>query len=247
MYKVVQRLFAVVLISGALLCIGISAFAQGKITVTGTVTDNVGPVPGVGIMVEKTTDGTVTDLDGQYSIQARQGDVLVFTCIGYADVRMVVGRQNVINVILSEDSTVLDEVVVVGYGTQRKESVVGAITSVKGETLVNSGNSNITSAISGKLSGVVTIQTSGQPGQNDAEILVRGVSSFNGNSPLVLVDGVERDFASLDPNEVADISVLKDASATAVFGAKGANGVIIVTTKNGQEGKASDPRILEMP
>lgn len=237
MYKVVQRLFAVVLISGALLCIGISAFAQGKITVTGTVTDNVGPVPGVGIMVEKTTDGTVTDLDGQYSIQARQGDVLVFTCIGYADVRMVVGRQNVINVILSEDSTVLDEVVVVGYGTQRKESVVGAITSVKGETLVNSGNSNITSAISGKLSGVVTIQTSGQPGQNDAEILVRGVSSFNGNSPLVLVDGVERDFASLDPNEVADISVLKDASATAVFGAKGANGVIIVTTKNGQEGK----------
>ena len=237
MCKVVQRLFAVVLISGALLCIGISAFAQGKITVTGTVTDNVGPVPGVGIMVEKTTDGTVTDLDGQYSIQARQGDVLVFTCIGYADVRMVVGRQNVINVILSEDSTVLDEVVVVGYGTQRKESVVGAITSVKGETLVNSGNSNITSAISGKLSGVVTIQTSGQPGQNDAEILVRGVSSFNGNSPLVLVDGVERDFASLDPNEVADISVLKDASATAVFGAKGANGVIIVTTKNGQEGK----------
>ena len=238
MIKVFPRLSKIVLLAASLLAAAGSAFAQGKITVTGTVSDNIGPIPGVGIMVEKTTDGTVTDLDGQYSIQARVGDVLVFTCIGYADVRMVVTKQtSVLNVTLSEDSQLLDEVVVVGYGTQRKESVVGAITTVKGETLVNSGNSNITSAISGKLSGVVTIQTSGQPGQNDAEILVRGVSSFNGNSPLVLVDGVERDFASIDPNEVADISVLKDASATAVFGAKGANGVIIVVTKNGQEGK----------
>ena len=108
---------------------------------------------------------------------------------------------------------------------------------VKGDVLVESGSTNITNAIAGKLSGVMTIQTSGQPGENDAEILIRGVSSFNGNSPLVLVDGVERDFASPDPNEVANISVLKDASATAVFGAKGANGVIIVTTKNGNEGK----------
>ena len=238
MLKVLPRLSKIVLLAASLLAAAGSAFAQGKITVTGTVSDNIGPVPGVGIMVEKTTEGTVTDLDGRYSIQARVGDVLVFTCIGYADVRMAVTRQSsVLNVVLSEDSQLLDEVVVVGYGTQRKESVVGAITTVKGETLVNSGNSNITSAISGKLSGVVTIQTSGQPGQNDAEILVRGVSSFNGNSPLVLVDGVERDFASIDPNEVADISVLKDASATAVFGAKGANGVIIVVTKNGQEGK----------
>ena len=238
MFKVLPRLSKIVLLAASLLAAAGSAFAQGKITVTGTVSDNIGPVPGVGIMVEKTTEGTVTDLDGRYSIQARVGDVLVFTCIGYADVRMAVTRQSsVLNVVLSEDSQLLDEVVVVGYGTQRKESVVGAITTVKGETLVNSGNSNITSAISGKLSGVVTIQTSGQPGQNDAEILVRGVSSFNGNSPLVLVDGVERDFASIDPNEVADISVLKDASATAVFGAKGANGVIIVVTKNGQEGK----------
>ena len=238
MNRIFQSFCVLALTACCLLVAGFSASAQSRITVSGTVTDHVGPVPGVGIMVEKTTDGTVTDLDGRYSIQARVGDVLVFTCIGYADVRMAVTAQSsVLNVVLSEDSQLLDEVVVVGYGTQRKESVVGAITTVKGETLVNSGVSNITSAISGKLSGVVTIQTSGQPGQNDAEILVRGVSSFNGNSPLVLVDGVERDFSSLDPNEVADISVLKDASATAVFGAKGANGVIIVVTKNGQEGK----------
>ena len=237
MSKFLQRLCVSALIAGALAASGISAFAQGKVTISGVVTDNLGPVPGAGVMVDKTTDGAVTDLDGRYSIQARPGDILVFTCIGYADVRMVVGRQTTINVVLSEDAQLLDEVVVVGYGVQRKESVVGAITSVKGETLVGSGNSNITNAISGKLSGVVTIQTSGQPGPSDAEILVRGVSSFNGNSPLVLVDGVERDFSSIDPNEVSDISVLKDASATAVFGAKGANGVIIVTTKNGVEGK----------
>ena len=232
-----KRLCAAALIAGGIFLSGISAFAQGKKTVTGVVSDALGPVPGAGVMVGKTTEGAVTDLDGRYSIQAREGDVLIFSCMGYANVEMTVGKQSVINVTLSDDSTVLDEVVVVGYGTQRKESVVGAITSVKGDALVETGVSNITSAIAGKLSGVVTIQTSGQPGQNDAEILVRGVSSFNGNSPLVLVDGVERDFASIDPNEVADISVLKDASATAVFGAKGANGVIIVTTKNGQEGK----------
>ena len=237
MLRFIRCLCVTALCACGLLASVTGAFAQGKVTITGVVTDNLGPVPGVGVMVAKTANGTVTDLDGRYSIQAREGDVLVFSCVGYADLQRIVGKQTVIDVVLSEDATLLDEVVVVGYGTQRKESVVGAITSVKGETLVGSGTSNITSAISGKLSGVVTIQTSGQPGQNDAEILVRGVSSFNGNSPLVLVDGVERDFSSLDPNEVEDISVLKDASATAVFGAKGANGVIIVTTKNGQEGK----------
>lgn len=220
-----------------LFAFGIEARAQSAVTVTGVVSDSYGPLPGAGVLVKKTTNGAITDLDGRYSIRAREGDVLVFSSMGYANTEVTVGKNHVINVTLSDDTILLDDVVVVGYGTQRKESVVGAITSVKGDALVDSGNSNITSAIAGKLSGVMTIQTSGQPGQNDAEILVRGVSSFNGSSPLVLVDGVERDFASIDPNEVADISVLKDASATAVFGAKGANGVIIVTTKNGQEGK----------
>ena len=237
MHKVLQRLCAVVLLAGGFLSSGISAFGQGKITVSGVVSDSFGPVPGAGVLVQKTATGTVTDLDGRYSIQAREGDVLVFSCMGYATVEKTVGKQHTINVTLSDDSILLDDVVVVGYGTQRKESVVGAITSVKGDVLVETGVGNITNAIAGKLSGVVTIQTSGQPGQSDAEILVRGVSGFSDSSPLVLVDGVERDFASIDPNEVADISVLKDASATAVFGAKGANGVIMVTTRNGQEGK----------
>lgn len=237
MNRIQYLLCTILLLVAGAMAPGPRAFAQGKATVSGVVSDNLGPIPGAGVVVKKTTEGAVTDLDGRYSIQAREGDVLVFSCLGYADMEITVGKQREINVTLSDNSTVLDEVVVVGYGTQRKESVVGAITSVKGDALVETGVSNITNAIAGKLSGVVTIQTTGQPGQNDAEILVRGVSSFNGSSPLVLVDGVERDFASIDPNEVADISVLKDASATAVFGAKGANGVIIVTTKNGHEGK----------
>ena len=211
--------------------------AQGQVSVRGVVSDELGPVVGAGVVVKGTTQGVVTDLDGAYSIKVPKGAVLVFSSLGYTSVEVRVGDNPLINVMLSGDSIMLDDVVVVGYGVQKKESVVGAISQVKGDALVNSGVSNITNAIAGKLSGVMTIQTSGQPGQNDAEILIRGVSSFNDSSPLVLVDGVERDFASIDPNEVADISVLKDASATAVFGAKGANGVIIVTTRNGAEGK----------
>lgn len=213
-------------------------FSQNQTsTVKGVVSDDMGPLPGVGVQIKGTTVGTITDLDGVYTIAAGEDDVLVFSSLGYTTQEIAVGGKKTINVTLSNDAILLQDVVVVGYGVQKKESVVGAISQVKGDALLEAGTSNITNAIAGKLSGVMTIQTSGQPGENDAEILVRGVSSFNGNSPLVLVDGVERDFASIDPNEVAGISVLKDASATAVFGAKGANGVIIVTTKNGSEGK----------
>lgn len=137
---------------------------------------------------------------------------------------------------LAEEQTVLEEVVVVAYGVQKKESVVGSIAQVGGDDIVQSGVSNVTSAIAGKISGVSTIQTSGQPGKNDSEILIRGVSSWNGSEPLVLVDGVERGFSDMDPNEIETFSVLKDASATAVFGSKGANGVILITTKRGKTG-----------
>ena len=142
-----------------------------------------------------------------------------------------------LTVTLVEQTQQVDDVVVVGYGVQKKESVLGAISQVGTDELVNSGTANITQAITGKLSGITSIQTSGQPGNNDVQLYVRGVSSWNGSDPLVLVDGIERSFSDLDPNEVATISVLKDASATAVFGAKGANGVIIVTTRSGNTGK----------
>ena len=209
------------------------------VLVKGKVLDSAGePLPGAAVMLEGSVSvGTVTDLDGQFSLTVPTDGVLVVSCISFRTERVPVGGRASITVTLQDDAELLQEVVVVGYGTQRKESVVGAISQVQGESLVEGGISNITSAIGGKLSGVTTLQTSGQPGQNDAEIIIRGVSSFSNSAPLVLVDGVERDFATIDPNEVANISVLKDASATAVFGAKGANGVIIVTTKSGNEGK----------
>lgn len=237
-----RRAFLLAVISIILCCAcpGISN-AQGQPThkISGKVLDSKGePIVGCTLFVEgKEALWTVTDLDGKFVMDVPAKGRLNVSFIGYQAKIIEIGDAKVYDVVLVEDSILLEDVVVVGYGVQRKESVVGAISQVKGDALVDSGVSNITNAIAGKLSGVLTIQTTGQPGQNDAEILIRGVSSFNGSSPLVLVDGVERDFASIDPNEVSDISVLKDASATAVFGAKGANGVIIVTTKNGQEGK----------
>ena len=209
-------------------------------TITGTVVDSQGiPVIGATIILEGNQSVyALTDLDGNFTMQAPKTGRLVVSSIGYATLNVdLSGSQSNYSIVLKEDSILLDDVVVVGYGVQKKESVVGAISQVQGETLVNSGVSNITNALTGKLSGVTTMQSSGQPGNSDAEIVIRGVSSFGSNSPLVLVDGVERDFASIDPDEVENISVLKDASATAVFGAKGANGVIIVTTKSGKEGK----------
>ena len=228
------------LICSLMLVPGIALEAQqGAITVTGVVLDETGqPLVGAAVFEDGTQTGAVTDLDGRYSIRVRSAEsVLRCESLGFSPQKIKVGGKSTVNFNMTPDNTFLDEAVVVGYGVQRKESVVGAITQIKTEDIVNSGMTNVTQAIAGKLSGVLTMQTSGAPGANDAQILVRGVSSWNGSSPLVMVDGVERDFASIDPNEVASISVLKDASATAVFGAKGANGVILVTTRGGQEGK----------
>ena len=217
--------------------------AQGKaqsVQIKGRVmdTDN-NPVPGAAVMVKDNPSlgATVTDSRGAFSLTAPAGVSVVVSCIGFADAERVFSRSGEWLVVLEEDALLLDDVVVVGYGTQKKESVVGSISQIGTESLINSGTNNITNALAGKLAGVLTFQSSGQPGNNDAEILVRGVSSWNGSAPLVMVDGIERSFSELDPNEVKTISVLKDASATAVFGAKGANGVILVTTKSGIKGK----------
>ncbi len=208
-------------------------------TIKGTVIDKTGaPLPGVNVVLKGTTVGTITDGSGTYSISVSgNAATLVFTFVGYMTEEVPVADKLVIDVTLVEDIKSLEEVVVVGYGVQKKESVVGAISQVGAESLIKSGTANVTNSLSGKLSGVLTIQNTGQPGSNDSEIVIRGLSSWNGSEPLVLVDGVERDFKSLDPNEINTISVLKDASATAVFGAKGANGVIIVTSKRGTIGK----------
>lgn len=207
--------------------------------VTGTVLDSQGlPVVGATVMAKNNIPpgGTVTDQDGRFTISVPSGTILTISCIGFVNAeRKIEGSLDWI-VTLEEDVRMLEDVVVVGYGVQKKESVVGAISQVGSEALVNSGTTNITNSLAGKLSGVQTFQTSGQPGADNAVIQIRGLSSWNGSSPLIMVDGVERQFSDLDPNEVQTISVLKDASATAVFGAKGANGVILVTTKSGQKG-----------
>jgi len=230
--------FTTILITLFLMLFSVAVMAQNKI-VKGTVlgTDNTS-LPGVSIVVKGTLLGTVTNVDGEFSLSIpSDAKTLVFSFVGMKPKEVEIGNQTSLNVTLEEETVGLDEVVVVGYGTQKKESVVGAITQIDNQALMRSGNSNVTSAIAGKLSGVLTIQQSGEPGNNDSEIIIRGLSSWNGSQPLVLVDGVERDFSDLDPNEINTLSVLKDASATAVFGAKGANGVIIVTTKRGAIGK----------
>lgn len=215
-----------------------SSWAQ-ELTITGSVhsAEDNEPLVGVTIVIEGTTRGVITDYDGKFIIKALASDRITASYIGYEKQTIEVNSQSVINIILNPTIEELEEVMVVGYGTQKKESVVGAITQVNTEDLLKSGVSDVTQAITGKLSGVVTIQNNGRPGESDASILIRGKSSWVSSSPLVMVDGIERSFTDIDPNEISTISVLKDASATAVYGSRGGNGVILVTTKRGLESK----------
>jgi len=212
-----------------------------QVALTGRVTDAATgeALIGVTVLVKGTTIGALTDANGNFTIpvSSREPVTLQISFIGYTTQDILATPGTPIATALVLEVSQLQEVVVVGYGTQKKESVVGAITQVNSQTLMQAGETTITNAITGKLSGVLTIQTDAEPGSDNANLYVRGLSSWNGSAPLVLVDGVERDFSSLNPTEINTISVLKDASATAVFGAKGANGVIVVTTKRGQLGK----------
>lgn len=216
-----------------------SAFAD---TVTGTVVDDTGePLIGVSVRLEGSSVGVATNLDGQYSLEIANPAtaVLSFNYVGMLPQRVKVNGHKVINVTLRTNAEALDEVVVVGYGQQKKVSVVGAITQTSGETLAKTGGvSSIGAALTGNLPGVVTMQSSGMPGDEDPRIVIRGTTSWNGSDPLILVDGIERPMTSVDIGSVQSVSVLKDASATAVYGVKGANGVILITTKRGNEGKA---------
>ena len=215
-------------------------YAQ-DITVKGTVKDaNPEPLIGATVIVKGNSAlGTVTDFDGNFTLKVpSEAATLVFTYVGMTSREIVVGKQRVINVVLN-DNTQLNEVVVVGYGQQKKASVVGAITQTTGETLQRAaGITDIGAALTGNLPGVITTASSGIPGEEEPQIVIRGASSWNNSAPLVLVDGIERPMSSVDIQSVATISVLKDASATAVYGVKGANGVILITTKRGAEGKA---------
>ncbi|MFV0592226.1 MAG: SusC/RagA family TonB-linked outer membrane protein [Draconibacterium sp.] len=207
-------------------------------SVSGTVSDSDGiGVPGATVVVQGKSQGTVTDPDGRYTIDRVQAtDTLVISFIGFKTQRILIGNQTIIDVVLQADVVSMDEVVVVGYGVQKKESSVAAISQVEGETLKRASTISLSNALTGQIQGVFTVQKDGEPGSDAANVFIRGKSSWVSNNPLVLVDGVEGNFNDIDPNEVATLSVLKDASATAVFGVKGANGVILITTKRGQEG-----------
>lgn len=229
---------------GALSGTGFQASAQNRsasktVKIKGSVIDEDSkPVPGVAVLVKGHPEfgGTMTDEKGGFVFNVPSDATVQFSCIGYKPVEMSVARNLDWLITIVEESVALEGTVVVGYGVQRKESVVGAITQVKAEDLEKTGTTDITSALAGKVSGLLVYSQNGAPGQSDATLILRGLSSWNGNNPLVMVDGIERSMNMLSPTDIASISVLKDASATAVYGAKGANGVILVTTKTGSKG-----------
>lgn len=212
---------------------------QQKRVVSGKVTDVAGlALPGVNVVIPGSSIGTVTDMDGNYSLEVpAKAKVLLFSFIGMKVQEVSIDNRTDINITLLDDAAQVDEVMVVGYGTQRKESVIGAISSLDIKDIKTPGAS-ISNVLAGQLAGIVGMARSGEPGKNSAaEFYIRGVSSFKGNTkPLVLVDGIEREIDLVDTDDIASFSILKDASASAVYGVRGANGVIIITTRKGQTG-----------
>ncbi|WP_276483762.1 TonB-dependent receptor [Paraflavitalea pollutisoli] len=195
------------------------------------------PLPGVTVSTKSGTATVTSDKDGLYSIKITESNpVLVFSYVGYTTQEVVVNKSTVINITLREQATGLEDVVVVGYGQQKKVSLIGAISTVNAQDL-KQPVANMTNLLAGRVAGIVGVQRSGQPGYDNADIYIRGISTFTNSRPLILVDGVERDFSNVDPEDIASFSILKDASATAVYGVRGANGVIIITTKKGKVGK----------
>ncbi|CAM1368556.1 TonB-linked outer membrane protein, SusC/RagA family [Tenacibaculum sediminilitoris] len=214
--------------------------AQEK-KITGVVSDSAGPLPGVNVILKGTTIGTETDFDGRYSLKAKTGDVLVFSFIGMQATEKIVGASSELNVLMKEDTNLLEEIVIVGYGTTTKQSFTGTAKVIKKEDLEAKSVSNVSQALAGEIAGVNVINTSGQPG-TVATIRIRGFGSVNGNrDPLYVVDGVpfSGSINSINPSDIETTTVLKDASATAIYGSRGANGVIMITTKSGKSGKTS--------
>ncbi|MCF0175713.1 MAG: TonB-dependent receptor [Bacteroidales bacterium] len=215
--------------------------SYAQVTVKGTIRDTEGePLAGAYVMIKGTNTIIMADTDGRYSISIpKAGDVvLVFSYMGCKDYEATVGNRAVINATLEIVKNQLEEAVVVGFGTQQKASITGAISNVDNDALIATPTSDVSNALSGRIPGLASRQTSGRPGGDDATLYIRGRSSTTSTSPLVLVDGVERSLSQIPSDDVESVSVLKDASATAVYGVRGANGVILVTTKRGNDGKA---------
>lgn len=230
--------FAVII----LLCLpimSVKAVPSQTSTVSGVVisgTDEL-PLVGVSVLVKETANGTITDIDGNFKLNVVSGQTLVFSYIGYVTQEIVVTDQKSLNVILKEDTEIFDEVVVVGYGVQKKKLVTGATVQVKGESLAKMNTNSPLQGMQGQTPGVNISSTSGQPG-SDMKVSIRGLGTVGNSSPLYLIDGVGGDISTLNPADIESIDILKDAASAAIYGAQAANGVVLITTKSGKEGKA---------
>lgn len=233
----------------------IQVFSQEK-SITGSVTDTAGqPLLGVTVVIKGIAKGTVTDFDGNYSIKAKVNDILIFSFLGSETKEIKIGNKSTLNVSLSATSTTLEEVVVIGYGNVKKSDLTGSVSSVKGSELTKAGSVSLDQALAGQAAGVTVTQSSGEPGAG-ASIRIRAVSSLNGSDPLYVIDGIAMDntsasglsdqstesgslspLAMINPADIQSIEILKDASSTAIYGSRGANGVVLITTKSGIEGK----------
>ncbi|QIL41647.1 TonB-dependent receptor [Pedobacter sp. HDW13] len=215
--------------------------AIDPITIKGIVSDNAGPVPGVSVMVKGTGKGTITAADGSFSIKAEKGEVLVFSTLGYKTKEITVDDQTTVNISLEASVNSLEDVVVVGYGQQKKINLTGAVGTISSKDLDNRPVTNVTNAIQGKVAGVSITTSTGQPGRDAGTIRIRGIGTGLGSggasaAPIVIIDGVPGAMGDVNPNDIESISVLKDAASSAIYGARASNGVILITTKKGKEG-----------
>ena len=226
----IKYLHLVVTTLCSIICMNLSA----QQTITGNIIDaNDIPLIGVNVLVKESSVGSISDLDGNYSITAESDDVLVFSYTGYESQELIVGSQSEINIVMSE-GTFLDEVVVVGYSTQKKANLTGSVSTVSAAQLEARPITNATQSLQGQVSGVWVNQGSGEPGQDAATINIRGIGTLNNANPLILVDGIEAPFGNIDPNDIESVTVLKDAASASIYGSRAANGVVLVTTKRGK-------------
>ena len=227
------------------LCLFLTLVSYGQSrSISGVVTDQETgvPIPGANVTVQNTTRGVVTDFDGNYSIEVSEGEVLVFSYIGYKEQQAVVGTDAVVNIELSVSASELEEVVVVGYGTQKKENLTGSVNQIKTAEIEGKATTSLTNALQGVSPGLTVISRPGNVGSDLGSINVRGRGNLGSSSPLFVVDGIPvsaADFQRINPSDVASISVLKDAAASAIYGSRAAYGVLLVTTKKGKDGKAA--------
>ena len=209
-------------------------------TITGTITDKLGnPIIGANVVVKGTTNGTITNMDGYFSLTANKGSILQISYIGFLTQEITIGDSNTLSIVLKEDSETLDEVVVVGYSTQKKVNLTGSVATVNFEKLSSRPITDASQILNGASPGLQIMQSSGEPNAESFSYNIRGTGTLNNSDPLILVDGMEQSISMVNPSDIASVSILKDAASCAIYGNRGANGVILITTRNGEDGKVN--------